>query len=454
MAETGPTGEPAGSGSDNDELTRLRSEVSALRGQLDARRRRATRTVQLRRFAAAVLVMLAAFCAVASIVGLWAARTALNTDRWVATVTPLPKDPAVAAAVAEYSTNEIFQLVDVEQRLKEVLPERASFVAAPITGQVRDYVGKEVNTMLLSDRFQTIWVAVNRRAQPRVVAVLEGRSDVVSAQGDRVAIDLLPMINQMLVQLEAQLPTLFGHKLNLPDVSSGAIPANLRSTVESSLGVTLPSNFAQFTVYDGGRLHGLQQALVTFKRNLALLLISTVVLLGLALWVSPRRRRTVLQLGLWLVVAATVVTAVLRTVRAQLLSQVPEGLYRNGVAAALTTVTATLRVRGQQLLWLGLAAALVAYLVGPGRIPVWLRRQVLSAGRAVSRWTRRGASYTAAHGPGWVRSHLDPLRVAGLVVAVLVALVVASWAGLLVTVLVLAGYEVSVTVIARASELE
>src|SRR5262249_22485294 len=156
-----------------------------------------------------------------------------------------------------------------------------------------------------------------------------------------VDIDLLPLINQVLRELSAQLPTLFGKKITLPDISSGEIPANLRERVQDAVGVPLPANFAQFTVYDAGRLTAIQQTMVTVKRDLVILAASPGLLLGLAFLISPRRRRTALQLGVWLVIAAVAVTASLRATRAQLLKQVPAGTYRNGVAAALTIVTGT-----------------------------------------------------------------------------------------------------------------
>jgi len=88
----------------DEELDRLRVEVVELRGRLDARRRRAHAITAVRRVAAAVLVFVAAFALVASVVGVWAARTTFNTNRWVETVTPLPRDPQVANAVSDYAT--------------------------------------------------------------------------------------------------------------------------------------------------------------------------------------------------------------------------------------------------------------------------------------------------------------------------------------------------------------
>jgi hypothetical protein len=55
---------------------------------------------RLRQTVAALLVAVAALGVTMSVIGVWAGRTSLNTDRWVETVTPLDQDPAVRAAVS------------------------------------------------------------------------------------------------------------------------------------------------------------------------------------------------------------------------------------------------------------------------------------------------------------------------------------------------------------------
>jgi hypothetical protein len=306
-----------------------------------------------------------------------------------------------------------------------------------------------VTSVLRSDQFGVVWTELNRDLHQRMLAVLDGTSDVVIAHRERVDIDLLPLINQALRALSAQLPTLFGKQLTLPDLSSGAIPANLRVRVQDALGVPLPANFAQFTVYDSGQLWALQRAVVTAKRDLAVLLAAAVALLIVAYAISPVRRRTTVQLGLWLMVAAVAITAILRAVRRQILAEVPAGTYRDGAAAATTSVFDPLRERGTQILVAGAVLALLAYLAGPGRVPVWLRRQTRRAVRVTGRWFGRVAGAVAGRGPGFVRRHLDPLRFAGLAVAVILVLVLSSWTALLVTATVLVTYEVILTAAAR-----
>ena len=436
---------------DFDEVARLRAEVQALNERLDTRARRAAWTLTVRRALAAVAVVVAAFAVVGTLVGVWTARTTFNTDRWVQTVAPLPDDPKVTAAVSQYATTELFAVLDVEDRLKEALPPRAAFAAGPVAGQLQTYMRQAVDAVLHSDRFQAVWLELNREAHAQLVAILRAQSDVVAAGQNRVTIDLLPLINQVLRELEGSLPTLFGHQLDLPDLGSGAIPTNLRVLVQSALGISLPANFAQFTVYDAGRLRALQEGVVQLKRSLIALIALTVVAIGAALWLSTDRRRTLLQLGVWLVVAVLVMTVVLRAVRRDVLAQLPAGTYRDGAAAAFTIVFAGLRERGWQLLWLGALLAVVCYLVGPGRLPVLLRRLVRRAGHAVADGTRRLRRSGGARGIGaWTGRHIDVLRIAGVAVAALLTIWLSSWGALAVIVVVLVLYQVGLAVVARA----
>src|SRR5688500_5713888 len=94
---SGPTtGAPLTSAPTVEDVDRLRTELTELRDRLDSRQRRASAVLALRGVVAAVLIAVTAFALVSSVVGVWAANTALDTDRWVATVAPLPRDTRVA----------------------------------------------------------------------------------------------------------------------------------------------------------------------------------------------------------------------------------------------------------------------------------------------------------------------------------------------------------------------
>jgi hypothetical protein len=433
---------------DDREVQRLREELASANSQLDTRGRRHRRLTMARQIIAALLVVIAALGVTLSVIGVWAGRTTLNTDRWVETVTPLDKDPAVRAAVSVYLTDQVFKTLNVDQRVKEALPPKAAFLASPLTGQVHGFVQSSVNKVLASDQFAQLWPAINRAAHKQIMTILNNDSTVVRSNGDTVTLNLLPIVNEVLVGLEQQVPTLFGKQLNLPTLTNGEIPAGLQTKVEDALGVTLPANFAAIPIYQGNQLSAAQKAVVQIKQYLTLLVVGSILALALALWISPRRRRTTLQFGLWLIIFVVTLTALIRNIRAQLIEQVPGGVLRSGVDAAVQIVFVTLRERGTQLLWLGIVIAVVAYLVGPGRAAVALRRWAGEAWHFLGERGSRFGAVAKAEGPGFARANLDPLRIGGVVMAGVLLLFFTSWSGLFWIAIALGLYEMLVTAVA------
>ncbi|MFC4909527.1 hypothetical protein [Actinomadura gamaensis] len=440
------------------ELERLRAEVADLRARLAERpaaragpaaprARGGNWVLGLRKAVAIVLISLAAFGAVASVIGVWGARTALNTDRWVATVAPLPNHPEVNAAMATYLTGQVFQELNVQQRLTEALPPKAAFLAGPTTDAVQTFVRERIQRFMATEEFRTLWENANRNAHTAIVAVLENRSATVAVQNGTVTLNLLPIVNNVLVTVERQLPTLFGKKLDLPELTSGQIPPGLQQRIQNALGITLPADFAQIKLYHHDQLGQVQRAVVLFKRSVVLLVVSTLLCLVLAVAVSPNRRRTLLQFGVGLAIAVVVLTVALRAVRDRLLEQVPDGLYRQAATVTVHEVFRTLRTRGDQLLWLGLVIAVVAYLAGPGRVPRWLRHMTVAGSRQAVRATREAWRNDAIR--EWLARNQDPVRIGAAAVAVLAALLVSSWLALLIIAVLLIGFEVLVTLVGR-----
>ncbi|MGH8968309.1 MAG: hypothetical protein ACRDV1_00010 [Actinomycetes bacterium] len=447
-----PAPRPPGAPSDTDvELEQTQAEVAALRARLDSRARRGRRLRSARGVIAALLVVLAAFGATASVIGLWAGRTTLNTDRWVQTVTPLAEDPAVKAAMTAYLSEQIYDSLDVPARVSEVLPPRAAFLAQPLSSRVESYLQTSVRRVLDSEAFAQLWPEVNRFAHERIMAIVNNEGPVLQRSGNVVTLNLLPVVNEVLRLLEQQVPTIFGKTVDLPQVSSGEVPPGLENRIETALGVTLPDSFAKVTIYRGDELASVQDAVVAFKRFIVLFALGSLVLLGLALWISPHRRRTILQYGVWLALLVLALRSIRAVVRDQVLETLPAGVYREGADAAVQIVFSTLRERGTQVLWLGILMAAAAYLSGPGKAAIWLRRQTAHAARSTAAGTRRFASIAVADGPDFARSHLDPLRIGGVVVAAAVAFLLSSWTSLLVVVVLLGAYELLVTLAAGAA---
>ena len=154
-----------------------------------------------------------------------------------------------------------------------------------------------------------------------------------------------------------------------------------------------------------------------------LLLILTPLAFIAALWASPRRRRTLLQLTIADMLALIVVRRVMYWLESDLTAAA-----KPANRAALSVIT------GQVLhgffdvtLWFligGLIVLVVVLLAGPSRWAAatwaWARRAAGSAGQLVSAAGGHASSDATVI---WVRRHLDLLRIGGVVIAALALLI-------------------------------
>src|SRR3954453_7003329 len=103
------------------ELERLRAEVLRLRAETEAgsggegakpRRRSAGRWG--RTLLGSLLILVSCVLAPLSVVSVWARSEVTDTDRYVDTVAPLAKDPAIQQAITTNLTNVVFQYIDID----------------------------------------------------------------------------------------------------------------------------------------------------------------------------------------------------------------------------------------------------------------------------------------------------------------------------------------------------
>ena len=429
------------------ERDRLRAEVDDLRPEVPtASPRRAGRP---RRIVTALLVVLTSIVFTVAVVGAWAHRNVLNTDKWVETVGPIVEDPAVQEALGNWMTTELMGAIDPEAFFESVLPERGQALAAPLTSAVEGFVDDHVNDFLASDEFQRLWVEVNRRAHTRAVDVLEGDTGNLQTENGDVVLNLVPVLNGVLVQIGEASPEIFGRTVDLPTVTVDDIPEDAVAKIESALGRDLPDDFGQFTVFDAQRLEAAQDAVELFDRFVVAAAILAVVLIALTLGVSPYRRRTLLQLAVGIALGVVL----LRRIGLRLEDEVVDLAKPENQEAVGVVVGAFVDSLLDATAWILAFAALVAVvalLTGPYRWARALRRRTVSLAHALaagvrSAVTRRPDEATVA----WVVAHREVLQLGGIVAGIVLLLVVdLSWLGLLLLALVIGGFELAVARIA------
>jgi hypothetical protein len=433
---------------DAGEVARLRAEVAELHGQLDDREASAERRLAWRQRGVGVLVVLASVCLLVSVVGVWVHQNVYDTDAWVSTVQDLPSDPAVAAALADRITNELAQVTQAEDRIRDLLPQEASILAGPITTGIEDLLREGVTRVIESDQFRTVWIEVNRIAHSQLVNLLDSSSGLLTTTEGNVRLNLLPIMGQVLDAVGDQVGDLIGRG-DPPQIDRSTPPDEAVAALSSYLGVDLPEGFGQITVFQSEALAQAQDALVLLSRLVVVFVVLTIAFAAAAVALSHRRRRTVLTLGLGAAAAIAVAWALSRILAREVIAQIEEPQNQQVAREVLETVTGDLRSMSTYVLVLGLVVALVAFLLGDSRPARWVQGQLRVLGsQTAAAATRTAQGRTVAT---WVADAEMGLRAGGLVVAIaLLLLVHVTWGSLLVLLVLLGLWQLAVSALASA----
>jgi hypothetical protein len=420
-------------GGAQDALEQVEHERDALAARVAALENRQTHRRRVRRAAVVVLLVLGTASFTTSTVGWWARRNVADTDVWMERVGPLPADPAVRAALSRWLGDQVVDLIDPQKLFAEVLPERGQILAGPLGNAVEGFVRERVAHFVASERFHRLWLAANERAHTAVIRLLRGESDAVDARGDRVVIDLVPIVDAALAEVGSASPDLLGRQVNLPDISVNDLPKDAIPRLERALGVDLPDNLGQIVIYDRGRLNALQDGLEQARRWLIVLTVVTVVCFAAALGLSDRRRRTLLQIVAGLAIGLALIRRLGIRGQRELLGAIPDEVNRNAAHSISDRFLEPLLASTKTILVVLALLALVVLVTGPYPWAVRLRQTTVRTAQSLGR--RAGEAGTSVRGGAageWVQAHVPELRIGGVVLLVLILLVAdLSFVGLL-----------------------
>ena len=392
---------------------------------------------RIRRSVVGLLVALSCLLVLLSTTEVWAHRTLLNTGTFVGTVGPVFNNPAVTSAVAARATDELFTELNLQARLRDALPPKASFAAVPITNATKGYVAGELTKVLTSPQFQAIWTATLTSMHQLLVAVLRGQhTAAVSTSGGYIVLNTVPLINQALGKVSGLASDLTGKPVTLPAITSADPPQQAVNKLSSALGVSLPGNFGQITLVRSSDLATVQRAVKAFDRLTLVLPLVTIALIALSLWLSVSRRRTVLQLAVGVSLLMIVERRLVIHEQGVLASAAHNPQVAQGVLGDLLHGFFVLTA---WVLGVALVVLVIAVLCGPYRWAVALRSWVKRTGRSIAAartGARRGQVIT------WMASHAAALQLAGAVVAgILLLFVPVSWLSFLIIGVLLAACE-------------
>jgi hypothetical protein len=355
-----------------------------------------------------ILVVLTALLVGIASVSVWATRTVLNDDRFSATVKDVVSDPGVISAASTFITDQVESAVVASGVLDNVPPALRPVIGV-LQGAVRSRVEEGVSAVLSSDPGQALLVRAAETAHSRALRILQGdgllSSSAVTIENGEVTLNLLPVVRQVMIQL--QQGGVVPSTVTIPTDDSTPGP------IANALGIQLPPDFGQIVVYRtatasaDGILDQSQRALVLSKRAVVLLVILALVAFAATIVVAVDRRGALFRLGAAITIAAVLLMIVARRA-ARALADAPRTPGGRAVADALASSLRSSLIRA--LIIVAIVAVVMAVVA------------------------RYGHSLA-----GWAHTHPDLATIAAVALGLLVLLVLGiSWGSVIFAVVVTA----------------
>jgi hypothetical protein len=320
----------------------------------------------VRSVVAITLIVLACVLAPLAALTIFLRSVVLNTDEYLAIVGPLPGNPAVASVLATEATRQLFEGVNVKNEIETALPTRAKFLADPITSALHSAVHTAAYSIVTSDHFHKTWIAINRRVHHTLVGLLTetGGSTVTADRSGKVTLDLHQLTVQLVDSLDARGITIF-NKVPVEKVHGEV-------TLFSAPGLV--------------KAQGLTKALNALAWVLPFLALGCFVV-GIAF--ARRHRRALLGSGIGLAASMGVLAVVVGLLRSYLLTAAQHHSLTPAAATVLFDAFLNPPRDWLRILFIiGVVVALGAWLAGPARPAVALRRTVRKLARSSKRKLR------------------------------------------------------------------
>jgi hypothetical protein len=285
-----------------------------------------------------VLLVLTTVLAVLAMLAIWANSELLNPDNWASTSRQFLQNAQVRTATANYLVDQLSDSLNVSGVIgSEVPPALQPFVSGAAE-DLRKAAAAGIQRALARPDVQSAWATANRVAAQTFVDIVEGHSRAVSVRGGEVTLDLRTVLE--------------------------AVSARLSLPVD--LGAQLPASAAQLKILRSDQLSLVRRGGKTL-RGLAIVLAIVVPLLYLLVIAIARgrRRRTLIWVGVSLIVAGAAVLLVRLIAVAAIPSSLVDDASLRPAAGEVVSIATTVLVRiAVGVMVAGAVIAVAAWFVG------------------------------------------------------------------------------------------
>ena len=225
-----------------------------------------------RRRIALALIVLASLFGFLAVFAVWANRQLLNTDNWTETSSELLENDDIRTQVGNFLVTEVYANVDVQAELEKAFaqllrPATASALSGPAASGLQTFAEQRLDNLLARPIPQKAWEEANRRAQARLLDVVEGGGEVVSTTGGEVTLDLKSLL--------------------------GATQSNVG--VGGRVEERLPESASQIVILRSNQLELAQDLVKVLKALPIVLVVLALGLYALAVYLTRGRRRETLR---------------------------------------------------------------------------------------------------------------------------------------------------------------
>ena len=308
-----------------------------------------TTTAAWRRWLPIVLIVVASLIGLVSALNVWVKRQALSTDNWTTASANLLENDEIRGALSVYLVNQLYDNVDVGSELTQRLPQQTKQLGPPLAAALEPALVRTADALLGRPRVQQLWETANRKAHEQFMAVINGDRGLLQTTDGNVVLDLRPLVEELAAA------TGLGGRLT----------------------GRLPPDAGQIVVMHGNQLEVARKTVKTIRVLSYLLSFVVLALFVGAVWIARQRRRTtLLAIGVSLVIVGMLVLVARRfggNYLVDALTTSPDA--KRPVSAAWAIGTELLRNVGINVVIYGSLTVLGAWIAGPSRLAVALRRR-------------------------------------------------------------------------------
>jgi hypothetical protein len=354
---------------------------------------RGSRRAWVRPVASWVLAVLAAIGITASVLAAWVHDTVLDTDNFIATVSPAIESEAVQLVTADYLSTQLLTaldlenriaaaLTDVDDRLSEGLADALdltdaqvarlqrlnlldlSSLAGPIAGGLESRIRDAMTEFVTDPRTSAAIIEVATVAHERTILLLRDELDqlpnIVIDEG-QVRLNVVPLLAEALRGLAARGVEVIGLEGRVPQIPASDDPAATIQRLAEALGVDLPPDYGQVALMSEERLQELQDLVRMLDRVVWALVIISIGLSAAAIATAPSVATGAIRVAIGGGIGLLLGLVIVQVIATGLERAAESAEARDALEAVVETLVASLRPLAFVLAITGFIAAAAAY---------------------------------------------------------------------------------------------